>query len=121
MTITKTSIEALKNCFLFKPSKEQTKRFLRFQHGQITEIEDSTEEPKGLPAIYLRKTHEAEFMNLLRATEIELRRNHISGASSLLAESVLVLNIAYRQIDAKFSLEQMLGEYQEVEATIFIG
>ncbi len=94
---------------------------LRFQHGEIAEIEGTPEGSKGLPAIYLRKAHREDFLNLLRETEIELRKNQIFGGSSQLAESVLVLNIAYRQTDTPIPLEQMLGKYQDVEATTFIG
>jgi hypothetical protein len=121
MTISKKSIEVLKNSFLVRPGEERRKQMLRFQHGQFTEIEGAPEGAGALPAIYLRRIYKEDFSSLLRETEIELRKNQIFGASSMLAESALILNIAYRQTDTPISLENMLGMVQEVDTTTFIG
>jgi hypothetical protein len=121
MTISKKSIEVLQSCYLVSPGDDRKRQMLRFQHGEMAEIGSAPLESGGLPAIYFRKSQKEDFLSLLKETEVALRKNKIFGASPQLAESVLVLSIAYRQTDTRVTLEQMVEEHQDVEATMFIG
>lgn len=121
MTIEKNSIEFLKNCFLVRPGEDRRKKMLRFQHGELAEIDGTPQDTKGLPAVYLRKSYRDDFLNLLIEVEIALRKNKIFGASKLLAEAVLVMSIAYRQTTKPISLGHILSDYLNVEATAFVG
>ncbi len=122
MTITKRDLEIINNCYLIRPRGDRAKQMLRFLHGSISNIEADTDAAmSGLPAIYFAKSFRDGFLTLVRNAEIIIKTTKITGAPVELAESAIILYIAYRPTGIRMSFEDMLSTYQEIEATTFIG
>ncbi len=119
MAFTNKHLDTLKNCYLIKPEGDRCKGFYCLRHGEVTEVDP--EGDAGLAAIYFRKKLKDDLFSLVGEVEIGLKKNRITGASSYLAEAVVILSIAYRQTQKAISLEEVLGVYADVEATIFVG
>ena len=119
MTFSKKHLETLKNCYLIKPGVDRRKSFYCLRQGQVTEI--NNEEGNGIPTIYFRKVLKDDLFLLIKDLGIALRKNRVTGASDFLAEAVIILFIAYRQTSKVVSLEQVLDNCVDVDATIFVG
>ena len=119
MAFSKKHFETLKNCYLIKPEGDRSKSYYCRRDGEVTEIEQ--EDGTGLPAIYFRKNLKDDVSLLVKEVGIELRKNHVTGVSDLLAEAVIILGIGYRQTSKVVSLEEVLDNFDDIEATIFVG
>lgn len=119
MAFTKKHLDAQKNCYLIKPEGDRCRGFNCLRYGEVTDVEPG--EGTGLAAIYFRRTVKDDLLSLVHEVEIELRKNYVTGASSDLAEAVIILSIAYRQTQQFVSLDKILSDYADVETTTFVG
>lgn len=119
MAFSKKHLDTIRNCYLLRPKGNRSKGFCCLIDGEVFEVEAT--EKAGRASIYFRRNFKDDLLSLIKEVTIGLQKNRITGASNNLAEAVVILCIAYRQISEVVTLEKVLSEFADIEATIFVG
>jgi hypothetical protein len=120
VNLSKTSIQTLRHVVLVPPTQDR-KYFLRCWKGTVEPIADSENLTQDGPSLYFRSKYRGDFEALRREVEIALKKGRATAASALLAEAVIAMAAAYRQIGATDAVDKLLDNTLSVGAIVFIG